>query len=64
MSEQQPRGVIVTDIHMQFWSMVGFMVKWSIASIPALFILVIIGFAFSALLMGPLHNFVPGANAP
>ena len=31
--------VIVTDIHMPFGSMVGFMVKWAIASIPAFIIL-------------------------
>jgi hypothetical protein len=41
-SEQQPQRVIVTDIHMSFWSMVGFMVKWAIASIPAFVILVLI----------------------
>lgn len=31
--------VQVTDINMPFASMVGFMVKWAIASIPALIIL-------------------------
>lgn len=31
--------VVVTDIRMPFWSMVVFMVKWSIASIPAAIIL-------------------------
>ena len=34
--------VIVTDIKMPFWSMVFFMVKWVIASIPALIILFIL----------------------
>lgn len=34
--------VVVTDIKMPFWSMVWFMVKWSIASIPAFIILIII----------------------
>jgi hypothetical protein len=34
--------VVVTNIQMPFWSMVWFMVKWSIASIPAFIILVII----------------------
>jgi hypothetical protein len=34
--------VIVTDIHMPFGSMVGFMVKWAIASIPALLILFVL----------------------
>ena len=34
--------VVVTDIHMPFMSMVVFMVKWVIASIPAMIILAII----------------------
>jgi hypothetical protein len=38
MSEEE-KHVIVTDIRMSFFSMVVFMVKWVIASIPALFIL-------------------------
>lgn len=38
--ESQP--VTVVDIQMPFWSMVTFMVKWSIAAIPALMILAII----------------------
>jgi hypothetical protein len=29
---------------MPFWSMVGFMMKWSIAAIPALIILGVLGF--------------------
>jgi hypothetical protein len=40
--------VIVTDVHMPFWSMVGFMVKRSLASIPAIIILTVVGvFAFT-----------------
>ena len=35
--------VIVTDIHMPFGSMVTFMIKWAIASIPAAIILFLIG---------------------
>ncbi|MEQ9569197.1 MAG: hypothetical protein RLN75_03315 [Longimicrobiales bacterium] len=35
--------VVVTDIQMAFGSMVVFMVKWAIASIPALIILVVLG---------------------
>jgi hypothetical protein len=40
--------VIVTDIHMPFGSMVGFMVKWAIASIPAVIILFVLGVVLSA----------------
>jgi hypothetical protein len=35
--------VIVTDISMPLGSMVEFMVKWAIASIPAMIILAVIG---------------------
>jgi len=45
-----PPKVVVTDIDMPFGSMVAFMVKWSIASIPALLILIVIGFIFAAVL--------------
>ena len=34
--------VIVTDINMKFMSMVKFMVKWVLASIPAMVVLVIL----------------------
>jgi hypothetical protein len=35
--------VIVTDIHMPFGSMVEFMVKWAIASIPAIILIFVLG---------------------
>ena len=40
--------VTVTNIKMPFFSMVMFMVKWTLASIPAILILVIMGFILSA----------------
>ena len=39
-------GVTITDINMEFSSMVLFMVKWVIASIPAFIILATIVFLF------------------
>jgi multidrug resistance efflux pump len=47
-----PQKVVVTDINMSFGSMITFMVKWAIASIPALIILIFIGSA----VMGILAN--------
>ena len=41
-----PVPVVVTDLQMPFWSMVVFLVKWTLAAIPALIIL-----SFLALLM-------------
>ena len=42
--------VTVTDIKMPFWSMVIFMVKWAIASIPALILLFFLGSFLVAIL--------------
>ena len=33
------QGIMIRDFDMPFWSMVGFMLKWAIASIPAALIL-------------------------
>ncbi len=46
MESQDNRPVVVVDIKMRFWSMVIFMVKWVIASIPALIILAFIWTVF------------------
>ena len=43
MKNEERQEVIVKDIKMSFDSMVIFMVKWALASIPALIILVLIG---------------------
>jgi hypothetical protein len=42
MDSPNNQGIIVTDIKMPFWSMVTFMMKWTIASIPAFIILLCI----------------------
>lgn len=47
----EKQEVVVVDIKMPFWSMVGFMVKWAIASIPAIVILVVL-FSMSVALFG------------
>jgi len=60
----EKQKVIVTDIQMPFWSMVVFMIKWTVASVPALIILsflvglvvVLIGALFSGL------GFLPGLD--
>ena len=40
------KEVVVTDFNMPFLSMVGFMIKWALAAIPAIIILVIAWTAF------------------
>jgi len=41
--DDTPKHVVVTDLDMPIASMVNFMVKWAIASIPAFLILLVIG---------------------
>jgi len=48
----QRQEVVVKDISMSFGSMVAFMVKWALASIPALIILMILGAIFWAVIWG------------
>ena len=51
-TEIEKKEVIITDIKMPFFSMVVFMVKWVIASIPAFIILVILGALATGVLTG------------
>mgnify|MGYP001600945672 CR=1 FL=1 len=54
------REVVVTDVKIPFWSMVVLMVKWAIAAIPALIILLVIGavasMVFAAIFGGGIHH--------
>jgi hypothetical protein len=54
--ENMPQQVVVKDIRMTFGSMVIFMIKWSIAAIPAMIILgfigAIIGLVFGGMFAG------------
>jgi hypothetical protein len=52
ISTETPAHVSVVDINMPFASMVGFMMKWSIAAIPALLILGVIAFVMMIALTG------------
>lgn len=51
-SQSNSQRVVVVDVNMPFWSMVGFMVKWAVAAIPALIILIVIGMFGVAILAG------------
>ncbi|MDL2122101.1 MAG: hypothetical protein LWX51_03245 [Deltaproteobacteria bacterium] len=50
------RGVTVTDIQMPFGSMVIFMIKWAIASIPAAIILFLIASVFAVVFGGIFYG--------
>lgn len=51
---QERTNVVVTDVQMPFGSMVVFMVKWTIASIPAMIIVVVLGMIAAAMVGGIL----------
>ncbi|MDD3765227.1 MAG: hypothetical protein PHP86_18180 [Nevskiales bacterium] len=60
MSTENSQQVVVVDIRMPFLSMVVFMVKWAIAAIPAIIILMLIGSLIASLLggfMGGMHRY-------
>lgn len=48
-SRPRPQEVVVVDLNMSFSSMVWFMVKWALASIPALIILAILFFGLASI---------------
>ena len=54
---EEPRKVIVVDLQMPFLSIVMLMVKWALASIPALIILFAL-FSFVTSLMGGMMTTV------
>jgi hypothetical protein len=62
--EGSSRNVIVTDIHMPFLSMVIFMVKWALASIPAIIILMVIASLVWRILLGAESRTVVRLGAP
>ncbi len=58
---------VVVDVRIPFWSMVILMVKWVIASIPAmiiLFMLVVVGTAFLSAFTTILTGLVKAFLAP
>jgi hypothetical protein len=58
MNDDYEKNVVVTDIRMPFLSMVIFMVKWAVASIPAFIIL----FFLASLVMFFLGGMMQGVN--
>jgi hypothetical protein len=62
VDDTNKQAVVVTDIRMPFFSMVIFMVKWAIAAIPALFILIVFGVLTWGMLGGLLLSLTIGKN--
>jgi hypothetical protein len=54
MSDEK-REVVVVDVKIPFLSMVILLVKWAIAAIPAMIILITLGAVAGALLGGVFH---------
>ena len=59
MDDRDITLVVVTDVKMPFWSMVFFMVKLSIASIPAVLILTVLSALAYAILFALVGGFEP-----
>jgi len=55
-SDADRSKVVVVDVQMPFMSMVSFMVKWTLASIPAILILAVI----AAILAGMFGGLIAG----
>jgi hypothetical protein len=62
VDDTNKQAVVVTDIRMPFFSMVIFMVKWAIAAIPALFILIVFGVLTWGMLGGLLLSLTIGKH--
>jgi len=60
MGSREINEIVVTDIRMSFLSMVVFMVKWAIATIPALIILTVVGSLLLGILRIIFGGFHPG----
>ena len=60
--DQDLRGVVVRDVRMPFFSMVVFMVKWSLAAIPAMLILTFIGIFGGLLAWSTITGLVRGIS--
>ena len=63
VTDAQPtptQKVTVTDIDMPFGSMVVFMVKWALAAIPAMLILLVLGLVLVTFLQGFARGLVGG----
>jgi len=52
----ETREVVVVDVRIPFLSMVVLLVKWSIAAIPAVIILIVLTAVVSAVLGGVFHG--------
>jgi len=65
---QLPHQVSITDIDMPLASMMRFMIKWALASIPAFLILLILGAvsiaALSGLIYVPFRSALQGTSNP
>ena len=53
-----PQEVTVKGINMSFWNMVVFMVKWTLAAIPAMIIISVIYFIIAAVVGGGLTGII------
>jgi hypothetical protein len=56
-----PHRIAIADIQIPFWRMVAIMIKWTLASIPAVIIITVIFGIISAILVA-LVGTIPGVR--
>ena len=59
-----PQHIVITDIHIPFWRLVGIFVKWALAAIPATIVLMIIGMVVAMVIGGLFAAFLPNLTLP
>ena len=59
-----PQHVVITDIHIPFWRLVGIFVKWALAAIPATIVVMIIIMVVGAVIGGLFAAFLPNLTLP
>jgi hypothetical protein len=59
-----PQHIVITDIHIPFWRLVGIFVKWALAAIPATIIVMVIFVVVALIIAGILAGFGIAVRPP
>jgi hypothetical protein len=60
----QPQHIVITDIHIPFWRLVGIFIKWALAAIPATIVVTVIFLVVAAVIAGLFAAFLPNLTLP
>ena len=59
-----PQHIVITDIHIPFWRLVGIFIKWALAAIPATMVVTVIFLVVAAVIAGLFAAFLPNLTLP